>query len=130
MAPEGDEGCGKGEAKEKQRGKHSRKGVETHFPFPEGIMEAKLRQGCLLTRRENVLHARAPNAIAIECRKNCMYGWREKAWRKEMNKTVYTAALVADGWAGAENIEKVTLLRTDRPTDQPTDQGVELRVCD
>ena len=34
-----------------------------------------------------------------------------------MNKAVYTAALVADGWAGAENLE-VTLLRTDRPTDK------------
>ena len=25
------------------------------------------------------------------------------------NKAVYTAALVADGWAGAENLEKTTL---------------------
>ena len=26
--------------------------------------------------------------------------------RKRENKAVYTAALVADGWAGAENLEK------------------------
>ena len=33
------------------------------------------------------------------------------------NKTVYTAALVADGWAGAENLEKELC---DGPTNQPT----------
>ena len=37
---------------------------------------------------------------------------------KTRNKAVYTAALVADGWAGAENLEKQLC---DRPTDQPTD---------
>ena len=35
---------------------------------------------------------------------------------------VYTAALVADGWAGAENIEKQLCDRpTDRQTTRPTD---------
>ena len=38
---------------------------------------------------------------------------------KETNKAVYMAALVTDGWAGAENLENVTLLRTDDPTDGP-----------
>ena len=37
---------------------------------------------------------------------------------------VYTAALVADGWAGAENIEKATLLPTDRRIDQKVDYRV------
>ena len=41
-------------------------------------------------------------------------GWRHL---KE-NKAVYTAALVADGWAGAENVEKQLC---DRPTDRRTD---------
>ena len=35
------------------------------------------------------------------------------------NKAVYTAALVADGWAGAETLEKELC---DGPTDGPTDQ--------
>ena len=46
---------------------------------------------------------------------------REKV-KKQKNKAVYTAALVADGWAGAENLEKnsfVTDQRTDGPTDRP-----------
>ena len=29
-----------------------------------------------------------------------------KKKQKKKNKAVYTAALVADGWAGAENLEK------------------------
>ena len=42
----------------------------------------------------------------------------------KVNKAVYTAALVADGWAGAENLEKrlcdgPTDRRTDRRTDGP-----------
>ena len=51
------------------------------------------------------------------------------------NKAVYTAALVADGWAGAENLEKTVLWptngRTDRPTDGPTEKWlIESRVRD
>ena len=38
------------------------------------------------------------------------------------NKAVYTAALVADGWAGAENLEKQLC---DRPTDRRTDGRTE-----
>ena len=38
------------------------------------------------------------------------------------NKAVYTAALVADGWAGAENLVKQLC---NRPTDQPTDQSTD-----
>ena len=39
------------------------------------------------------------------------------------NKAVYTAALVADRWAGAENAEKLICDgRKDRQTDRPTDQ--------
>ena len=30
----------------------------------------------------------------------------KKKAEKRSNKAVYTAALVADGWAGAENLEK------------------------
>ena len=41
------------------------------------------------------------------------------------NKAVYTAALVADGWAGAKNLEKRTLWRTDGQTDEPTNQRTE-----
>ena len=38
------------------------------------------------------------------------------------NKAVYTAALVADGWEGAENLEKQLCDgRTDRLTDGWTD---------
>ena len=48
------------------------------------------------------------------------------------NKAVYTAALVADGWAGAENLEKQFCDGpTDRPTDRRTDgpkSGVKSRV--
>ena len=37
-----------------------------------------------------------------------------------INKAVYTAALVAEGWAGAENLKKrLCDRRTDGPTDQP-----------
>ena len=36
-----------------------------------------------------------------------------------MNKAVYTTALVADGWAGAENLEKQLC---DGPTDRRTDR--------
>ena len=36
-----------------------------------------------------------------------------------VNKAVYTAALVADGWAGAENLEKELC---DRRTDGPTEK--------
>ena len=44
------------------------------------------------------------------------------------------AALVADGWAGAENLEKRlrdgrTDGRTDGPTDRQTDQKVAYRVA-
>ena len=42
-----------------------------------------------------------------------------------INKAVYTAALVADGWAGEENLEKQLCYQ---PTDQPTDQKVAYRV--
>ena len=35
---------------------------------------------------------------------------------KLKNKAVYTAELVADGWAGAENLKKELY---DEPTDQP-----------
>ena len=42
------------------------------------------------------------------------------------NQTYYMAALVADGWAGAE---KRTLLRTNRPTDGPADRKVAYRVA-
>ena len=45
--------------------------------------------------------------------------------KKKKNKAVYTAALVADGWAGAENLEKQLC---DGP-DQPTDQKVGYRVA-
>ena len=45
----------------------------------------------------------------------------EKKWEKQIsvnsnktNKAVYTAALVADGWAGAENFEKEL---SDLPTE-------------
>ena len=41
------------------------------------------------------------------------------------NKAVYTAALVADGWAGAENLEKQLC---DRPTDGPTDRRTDRRT--
>ena len=43
------------------------------------------------------------------------------------NKAVYTAALVADGWAGAENLENsfVTDGRTDGRTDGPTDRRTD-----
>ena len=41
------------------------------------------------------------------------------------NKAVYTAALVADGWAGAENLKKQFC---DGPTDQPTDQPTDRRT--
>ena len=38
------------------------------------------------------------------------------------NKAVYTAALVADGWAGAENLKKALCYGpTNRPTDRRTD---------
>ena len=51
----------------------------------------------------------------------------EGSARGNVNKAVYTAALVADGWAGAENSKKLicderTDGRTDRWTDGPTDQ--------
>ena len=39
------------------------------------------------------------------------------------NKTEYTAAKVADGWAGAENLEKNFV--TDGPTDGPTDRRTD-----
>ena len=44
---------------------------------------------------------------------------RETRW--ESNKAVYTAALVAVGWAGVENLKKwfVTDGQTDRRTDGP-----------
>ena len=43
-----------------------------------------------------------------------------------LNKAVYTAALVADGWAGAENLEKKLCDRqTDRQTDKPTDRRTD-----
>ena len=53
---------------------------------------------------------------------------RVRRWGK--NKAVYTAALVADGWAGAENVEKQfcdgqTNQRTNQPTDRPTDRRTE-----
>ena len=50
----------------------------------------------------------------------------------KLNKAVYTAALVADGWAGAGNLKKPLCYG---PSDQPTDQQtkkwlIELRVRD
>ena len=51
------------------------------------------------------------------------------------NKAVYTASLVAGGWAGAENLKNSfvtdgrTDRRTDRRTDGPTDQKVAYRVA-
>ena len=42
------------------------------------------------------------------------------------NEAVYTAALVADGWAGAENFY---LQFYDGWTDGPTDQKVAYRVA-
>ena len=41
----------------------------------------------------------------------------------DMNKAVYTAALVADGWAGAENLKNNFV--TDRPTDGRMDRRTE-----
>ena len=46
-----------------------------------------------------------------------------KEWK---NKAVYTAALVAGGWAGAENLEKRLY---DGRTDRPTDRKVAYRVA-
>ena len=46
--------------------------------------------------------------------------------KKILNKAVYTAALVADGWAGVENLEKELC---DRPTDGRTDGKVGYRVA-
>ena len=43
--------------------------------------------------------------------------------RGEKNKAVYTAALVADGWAGVEN------LKNNFVKDRPTDQKVAYRVA-
>ena len=41
---------------------------------------------------------------------------------QELNKAVYTAALVTDRWAGAENLKKQLYDRqTKRLTDQATD---------
>ena len=46
------------------------------------------------------------------------------------NKAVYAAALVADGWAGAENLEKwLCNRRTEGRTDGPK-SGLESRVRD
>ena len=50
--------------------------------------------------------------------------WLDVGCRSIMkfNKAVYTAALVADGWAGAENLEKQFCdRRTDGQTDGSTD---------
>ena len=49
-----------------------------------------------------------------------------------VNKAVYTAALVGDGWAEAENLKKVISdgqmdRRTDRPTDG-TKSGLKSRM--
>ena len=46
-----------------------------------------------------------------------------------MNKAVYTAALVADGGAGAENLEKWLCHGPTRRTDGPTDRKVAYRVA-
>ena len=43
-----------------------------------------------------------------------------------LNKVVYTAALVADGWAGAETLGKQFC---DGPIDGPTDRKVAYRVA-
>ena len=51
-------------------------------------------------------------------------------YEENENKAVYTATLVADGWAGAENLEKQLCDQpTDRTTDGPTDQKVAYRVA-
>ena len=42
-----------------------------------------------------------------------------------MNKAVYTSALVADGWAGEENLEKQLC---DVPTDGRTDGRMDERT--
>ena len=48
----------------------------------------------------------------------------------KVNKAVHTAALVADGWAGAENSEKrLCDRRTYGCTDGPTDRKVAYRVA-
>ena len=66
------------------------------------------------------------------CRKNCAQFF----WPAIQNKAVYTAALVADGWAGAENLEKGlcdghTDIRTYGPTDRRTEKWlIESRVRD
>ena len=52
--------------------------------------------------------------------------WETKKNLSKKNKAVYTAALVADGWAGAENLEKELC---DQPTDQRTDRKVGYRVA-
>ena len=45
-----------------------------------------------------------------------------------VNKAVYTAALVADGWAGAENLNKgLCDGRTYGQMDGPTDSYFEIR---
>ena len=50
--------------------------------------------------------------------------------KNDLNKAVYTAALVADGWAGAEKLEKQFCdRRTDRRTDGPADRKVAYRVA-
>ena len=57
--------------------------------------------------------------------------------RFKSNKAVYMAALVADEWAGAENLEKQlcdgptdrrTNRRINQRTDQRTDQKVTKRI--
>ena len=53
------------------------------------------------SREEDNLGVRTGAAMR-KCQINIME--YEKA--QQINKAVYTAALVADGWAGAENLEK------------------------
>ena len=57
---------------------------------------------------------------------------------RSVNKALYTAAFVADGWAGAENLRKwlydgrtdgPTDRLMDGPTDGPMDQKVAYRVA-
>ena len=54
----------------------------------------------------------------------------ERERERENNKAVYTAALVADGWAGAEKVKKKQLC--DQLTQLRTDglKSVESRVRD
>ena len=50
------------------------------------------------------VHIRILNILCVL--QNIQKKINTNAGRKNMNKAVYTAALVADGWAGAEKLDK------------------------